>query len=94
MNVKAIQMSDLLKQCDDVYTTAMIVAKRSKQIIDDRVTHIEEEVEEVEDSILFSEPEINEDNLDKPMVVALNEYLNGDLEWRYIDNENSESDDS
>ena len=91
MNVKAIQMSDLLKQCDDIYTTAMIVAKRSKQIIDDRETHIEE-VEEVEDSILFSEPEINEDDLDKPMIVALNEYLNGDLEWHHIDSENSESD--
>ena len=27
MNVRAIQMSDLLKKCDDIYTTAMIIAQ-------------------------------------------------------------------
>ena len=82
MNVKAIQMSDLLKQCDDLYTTTMIIAKRSKQIIDDRVMPIEE-TEDVEDSIQFIEPEIIHDNLDKPMVQALREHLNGELEWRH-----------
>ena len=49
MKVKAQPMTDLLKQCDDIYTTAMIVAQRSKQIIDDRVITIEE-TEDVEDS--------------------------------------------
>ena len=82
MNVKAIQMSDLLRKCNDIYTTAMIIAKRSKQIIDDRVMPIEE-TEDVEDSIQFIEPEITIDNLEKPMVQALGEYLNGELEWRH-----------
>ena len=82
MNVKAIQMSDLLKQCDDIYTTTMIIAQRSKQIIDDRVMPIEE-TEDVEDSIQLIEPEIIHDNLDKPMVQALEEHLNGALEWRH-----------
>ena len=75
-------MSDLLKQCDDLYTTSMIIAKRSKQIIDDRVIPIED-TEDVEDSIQFIEPEIIHDNLDKPMVQALEEHLNGELEWRH-----------
>ena len=83
MNVKALQMSDLLKECDDIYTTAMIIAQRSKQIIDERVTPIEDN-EEVEDSIQFAEQEIiTEDGLDKPMVQALEEYLNGDINWRH-----------
>ena len=84
MNVKAIQMSDLLKQCDDIYTTSMIIAKRSKQIIDDRVMPIED-TEDVEDSMQLIEPEITHDNLDKPMVQALEEHLNGELEWRHLE---------
>jgi len=40
MNVKTIHMSDLFSQCDDLYLASMIVAKRAKQIIDDRVIPI------------------------------------------------------
>ena len=75
-------MSDLLKQSDDIYATTMIIAQRSKQIIDDRVMPIED-TEDVEDSIQLIEPEITHDNLDKPMVQALREHLNGELEWRH-----------
>ena len=74
-------MSDLLKGCNDIYTIAMIIAKRSKQIIDDRVIPIDE-TEDVEDSIQFIEPEIIIDNQEKPLVQALGEYLNDKLEWR------------
>ena len=77
-------MSDLLKQSDDIYETTMIIAQRSKQIIDDRVMPIEDS-EDVEDSIQLIEPEIIDDNLDKPMVQALEEHLNGELEWRHHD---------
>ena len=91
MNVKAIQMSDLLKQCDDIYTTSMIIAQRSKQIIDDRVMPIEE-TEDVEDSIQFIEPEIKVDDLDKPLVQALEEHLNGELEWRHSEEDELKTD--
>ena len=47
MNVKPIHMSDLYKNCDDIYEAVMVVAKRAKQIIDDRVIPIDEN-EEVE----------------------------------------------
>ena len=77
-------MSDLLKKCDDIYTSVMIIAQRSKQIIDDRVMPIEE-TEDVEDSIQLIEPEIIIDDLEKPMVQALEEYLKGELEWRKLD---------
>ena len=76
MNVKAIPMSDLLTKCDDIYTTVIIIAQRSKQIIDDRVMPIEE-TEDVEDSMQLIEPEIIIDDLEKPMVQALGEYLKG-----------------
>ena len=81
MNVKAIPMSDLFKVCDDIYTSVMIISQRARQIIDERVIPIVED-EEVEDSIQFQEPEIKIDDMEKPMIVALKEHLNMELEWR------------
>ena len=86
-------MSDLLRDCDDIYTTVMIVAQRSKQIIDDRVIPIEE-TEDVEDTMQFIEPEITIDNLEKPMVKALEEHLNGELDWRHTVEDELKTDES
>ena len=92
MKVKALQMSDLLKGCDDIYTTSMIIAQRTRQIIDDRVVEIDE-VEDFEDTIQFSEPVLKKDESEKPMVQALEEYLNDELEWRAPDEDDVESSD-
>ena len=93
MKVKAIQMSELFDMCDDVYRSVMIAAQRAKQIIDNSVIQIDEN-EDVDDSIQFAEKEIIVDDVEKPMVVALEEYLNGELEWRNSDKDDSESDES
>ena len=93
MNVKAIHMSDLFDKCDDVYTSVMIVAQRAKQIIDKSVVQIDEN-EDVEDSFQFTEREIIVEDEDKPMVVALEEHLNGELEWRKPDEDDPVSDGS
>ena len=93
MNVKAIQMSELFDKCDDIYTSVIIAAQRAKQIIDKSVIQIDEN-EDVDDSIQFVEKEIVVDVVDKPMVIALEEHLNGELEWRNSDKDDSESDES
>ena len=93
MNVKAIHMSALFEKCDDIYRTVMITAQRAKQIIDKSVIQIDEN-EDVDDSIQFAEKEIVVDVVDKPMVVALEEHLNGELEWRNSEEDDSESDES
>ncbi|RMZ49101.1 DNA-directed RNA polymerase subunit omega [Candidatus Marinimicrobia bacterium PRS2] len=93
MNVKAIHMSDLFDKCDDIYTSVMIVAQRAKQIIDNSVIQIDEN-EDVEDSFQFTEREIIVEDEDKPMVVALEEHLNGELEWRRPDEDDPVSDGS
>ena len=90
MKVKAIPMSALFDKCSDIYTSVMIVAQRAKQIIDQRVIPIEEN-EDVEDSIQLIEPEIVIEDVEKPMVVALEEYLNDELEWRKPEDDNPES---
>ena len=86
-------MSNLFAKCDDIYKTVAIVAQRTKQIIDQRVIPIEEN-EDVEDSIQLIEPEIMIEEIDKPMVVALEEYLNGELEWRKPEEDKPESDEA
>ena len=80
MNVKTIHLSDLFNKCEDIYTTVIVVAKRAKQIIDDRVIPIYED-EEVEDSIEFEEPIVTT-YIDKPEAVAMEEFINGELQWR------------
>jgi DNA-directed RNA polymerase omega subunit len=86
-------MSDLFERCDDIYTSVMIAAQRARQIIDKNVIQIDEN-EDVEDSNQFAEREIVIDDVDKPMVVALKEHLNGELEWRNSDLDDSNSDES
>ena len=94
MKVKAIQMSELFNRCDDIYTSVIIAANRAKQIIDKNAIQIDEN-EDVDDSIQFAEKEIIIiDDVEKPMVVALEEHLNGELEWRNPDKDDSESDES
>ena len=86
-------MSNLFEKCDDIYKTVVILAKRSRQIIDQRVIPIDE-TDDVEDSIQFIEPEIIIEDIDKPMVVALTEYLNGELEWRKPEEDEPASDEA
>ena len=86
-------MSNLFEKCDDIYKIVVILAKRTRQIIDQRVIPIEE-TDDVKDSIQFIEPEIVIEDIDKPMVVALEEYLNGELEWRKPEEDKPESDEA
>ena len=86
-------MSNLFEKCNDIYKTVAIIAQRTKQIIDERVIPIEEN-EDVEDSIQLIEPQIMIEEIDKPLVVALEEYLNGELEWRKPEEDKPESDEA
>ena len=92
MYVRTIHMSDIFKRCDDLYTAVMIMAKRAKQIIDDRVIPIDEN-EDVEDSIEFEEPIVTT-HVDKTETMALEEYLNGELQWRMSSEDDQQVDES
>ena len=94
MEVKAIKMETLFEKENDIYTNIVITAKRSRQIIDSRVLDFES-IENIEDS--FELEQLENKNMehkddDKPMIVAMEEFINGDLQWRHTnsdeDNEN------
>ena len=80
MKVQTIHMADVFKRCDDIYEAVMVVAKRAKQIIDERVVPIDEN-DDVEDSIEFELPIVTT-HMEKPESVALEEFIDGELKWR------------
>ena len=92
MNVKTIHMSDIFKRCEDIYKVVMVVAKRAKQIIDDRVVPIDEN-EDVEDSIEFETPIITTFE-DKAESIAMAEFINGELQWRIPSEDDKQVDES
>ena len=92
MKVKTIHMSDIFERCEDIYKVVMVVAKRAKQIIDDRVVPIDEN-EDVEDSIEFEVPIVTTFE-EKPESIALDEFLNGELQWRMPSEDNKQVDES
>ena len=92
MEVKAIKMNMLLKEENDIYTNVVITAKRSRQIIDSRVLDFES-IENVEDSIELEQIEtknMEHKDDDKPMVVAMEEFIDGKLVWRHSNNQDED----
>ncbi len=92
MEVKAIRMDTLFEKENDIYTNVVIVAKRSRQIIDSRVLDFES-IENVEDS--FELEQIENKNMehkddDKPMIVAMEDFIDGKLEWRHSDSNSTD----
>ena len=85
MEVKAIKMEHLFKKENDIYTNVVVVAKRSRQIIDSRVLDFES-MENIEDSLELEQLEnknMEHKDDDKPMIVAIEEFMKGEIEWRH-----------
>ncbi|MBC8214565.1 MAG: DNA-directed RNA polymerase subunit omega [Candidatus Marinimicrobia bacterium] len=83
MKLKTVPFSKLLAQSEDTYSSVIVSAKRSKQIVDSRVVKLDP-VEAVSDDEYFTgEVSLREDFVEheKPIVVALEEFVDGKLEW-------------
>ena len=82
MKIKAIHMNELLEKNDDLYENIVVAAKRARQIIDSRAIDFDA-LEDVEDSDTLDKIQpISEQDLEKPMIVALDEFFEDELEWR------------
>ena len=91
MAVEAISFKKLLKKTDDIYEAVLVSSKRAKQILQDRVVKqmIDENEELIDDEGIFSEPVVREnidyDKEDKVTSIALNEFLDGKIDWKKSD---------
>ena len=89
MAIGPVSFKRLLKKTDDIYESVVVSSRRAKQILQERVLKqiIEEntELQEEEEGIL-SEPVIREeidfDKEEKVTTIALDEYLEGKVDWK------------
>ena len=86
MALEPLSIKDMEEKTEDIYEAVVVMSKRAKQILSDRVVDdmistAEEEVEMgVYDEIIEKNPEDYEE-LDKVTTVAVNEFIRGDLKW-------------
>ncbi len=91
MAVEPISFRKLLKKTDDIYEAVLVASKRAKQILQDRVVKqmIDENQEIVDDDGIFAEPVVREDidydKEEKVTSIALNEFLDGKIDWNKSD---------
>ena len=86
MAVEPISFSKLLKKTDDIYEAVVVSSKRAKQMLQDRIVKqmINENEDVAEDGILaepISRETIDFDKEDKVTSLALDEFLDGDIDW-------------
>ena len=89
MAIDPISFKKLLKKTDDIYESVAVVSRRAKQILQDRVFKqiIEENTELSEEEGVLSEPvhreDIDFDKEEKVTSIALDEYLEGNINWKH-----------
>ena len=89
MAIEPISFKKLLKKTDDLYESVAVVSRRAKQILQDRVFKqiIEENTELSEEEGVLSDPvhreDIDFDKEEKVTSIALDEYLEGNINWKH-----------
>ena len=89
MAIEPISFKKILKKTDDIYESVAVVSRRAKQILQDRVFKqiIEENTELSEEEGVLSEPvhreDIDFDKEEKVTSIALDEYLEGNINWKH-----------
>ena len=84
MGIRTLQLTDLLKKNDDIYEKVVVASKRTRQIIDSRMDMFDAFNEDIEDSEELENLDEDIDyDLDKAIVLSVNEFLNNELEWSY-----------
>lgn len=92
MDIKAISFKDFLKNKNDVYKNINIVAKRARQIIDDRYDKIAafQNIDDTEQLDDFIDEDFDKE---KSISKSMNEFLEDDLEYKDYNNSDKLLDD-
>ena len=88
MDIKAIKTKKYFKKSDEIYKNIMISSSRARQIVDDRYQELVIE-EDIESSDQLEELIDDQDfNQPKAIVVATEEFMNDELDWKIPESEN------
>ena len=91
MSLEPISIRDMEDQSGDIYESVVIMSKRAKQVLSDRI--VEEIIDSNEDEEMGVYDELVEANpddyeeLEKPTTVSVNEFLEGEIDWKNNDDE-------
>ena len=90
MDIKAIKNKKYFKKSDEIYKNIMISSARARQIVDSRYQELVVE-EDLESSDQLEELIEDQDfNQPKAIVVATEEFMNDELDWRTPESDNSD----
>ena len=83
MKLGTLPFSELLTYSEDIYENTIITAKRARQIINDRALKRSDELEMLMEEYTPTMVADIDDYVEhpKPIVTAVEELFNGDLEW-------------
>ena len=91
MSLEPISIRDMEDQSGDIYESVVVMSKRAKQVLSDRI--VEEIIDSNEDEEMGVYDELIEANpddyeeLDKPTTISVNEFLEGEIDWKNNDEE-------
>tara|TARA_B100001778_G_scaffold315409_1_gene301484 strand:+ start:464 stop:745 length:282 start_codon:yes stop_codon:yes gene_type:complete len=93
MSLEPISIRDMEDQSGDIYESVVVMSKRAKQVLSDRIVEeiIESNDEEemgIYDELIETNPDDYEE-LVKPTTVSVNEFLDGDIDWKKNDENES-----
>lgn len=86
MSLEPISVKDMEEQSGDIYESVVVMSKRAKQVLSDRI--VEEIIESTEEDEMGVYDELIENNpddyeeLEKPTTISVNEFVAGDVAWR------------
>ena len=86
MKISAIPIRKLFIKDEDLYEKIVVGARRQRQIIESRSMQLEA-FQDIEDTEQLEEFDNIDHDIDKPLVVAMEELLNHELEWTYSTDE-------
>ena len=93
MSLEPISVRDMEDQSGDIYESVVVMSKRAKQVLSDRIVEeiIESNDEEemgIYDELIETNPDDYEE-LVKPTTVSVNEFIDGDIDWKKNDEDES-----
>lgn len=93
MSLEPISIRNMEDQSGDIYESVVVMSKRAKQILSDRIVDEiidsnEDEEMGVYDELIEANPDDYEE-LEKPTTVSVNEFLEGEIDWKNNDEEDS-----
>ena len=86
MSLEPLSIREIENQSKDIYESVVVMSKRAKQVLGDRI--VEEIIESTDEDDMGVYDEVIENNpddyeeLEKPTSVSVNEFLDGTLEWK------------